>query len=315
MVVRLLAVAGVLASAGTVLAFFSAWSWLTELTSHFRVQYFAVLAVATVASLVVRRPARALAFAACALTNLAMILPLYVDNASVAVDAPVTPVRVMFSNVFAENRRYGLLLDAVDRYRPDVLVVEEVNEGWFKSLQAVSAEYPYSIVEPRDGRFGIALYSRHPLRDARIVKLGVVASIVADVQIDAAVLRVLATHAMPPFEPTYARLRNEQLEEIGRFLKEGPRPVVLVGDLNVTPWSAHFTRLLEQSDLADSMRGHGPQFTWPAQVWPVGVPIDHCLYSPGVRVVAREVGPSVGSDHYPIIVDLEVGNPATLASR
>lgn len=31
--------------------------------------------------------------------------------------------------------------------------------------------------------------------------------------------------------------------------------------------------------------------------------IDHCLYSEGIRIQNREIGPLVGSDHFPVIVD------------
>jgi endonuclease/exonuclease/phosphatase (EEP) superfamily protein YafD len=33
------------------------------------------------------------------------------------------------------------------------------------------------------------------------------------------------------------------------------------------------------------------------------IPIDHCLFSPGIRILSKEVGPRVGSDHFPVIVD------------
>jgi endonuclease/exonuclease/phosphatase (EEP) superfamily protein YafD len=38
--------------------------------------------------------------------------------------------------------------------------------------------------------------------------------------------------------------------------------------------------------------------------WPVQVPIDHCLYSPGLAAVAREIGPACGSNHFPLFVTL-----------
>ena len=33
------------------------------------------------------------------------------------------------------------------------------------------------------------------------------------------------------------------------------------------------------------------------------IPIDHCLYGSGLHVNAKKIGPNVGSDHYPVVVD------------
>jgi len=33
------------------------------------------------------------------------------------------------------------------------------------------------------------------------------------------------------------------------------------------------------------------------------IPIDHCLHSREVRIVRKQIGPDVGSDHYPVVVD------------
>ena len=266
-----------------------------------------MLAALAIAHLAVRRRRSALMFAAFALTNLATILPLYQPD-TVDVRAPVTRLRVMLSNVYAENERFDLVLDAVDRYAPDVLVVEEVRPVWAQHLAALASVYPHAVAEPREDNFGIGLYSRHTLTEPTVLHLGEagIPSIAAEVQIGATSLYVVATHPVPPAGGWYSGVRNDQLEKIARHLRNAPRPAILIGDLNVTPWSSYFSRLLRDADLRDSMKGYGPQLTWPVDLWPARIPLDHCLYSSGVRVIDRRVGPFVGSDHYPIIVDLEV---------
>ena len=59
-------------------------------------------------------------------------------------------------------------------------------------------------------------------------------------------------------------------------------------------------QLAANSDLVDSMVGHGIQHTWPRQLWPLRVPIDHLLHSPSLTTTNRRVGPFLGSDHRPV---------------
>jgi endonuclease/exonuclease/phosphatase (EEP) superfamily protein YafD len=310
---RLLVVAGWLAALGTVVASFGPATWLAELTSHFRAQYVAVLTVAAVVLASGRRRGGAALFGALALANVTAIYPLYVPE-PVHVDPPVAPLRAMLSNVHGRNERYDLVLDAVRRNDPDLVVLLEVDARWLERLAALGQSHPYSIREPRDDNFGIALYSKHPLDDAQVTYHGIVPSLTADVRTGSAPLHVVATHPISPVAGLYARLRNSHLRELALAMRDAPRPAVLIGDLNVTPWSVHFARLLEVAGLEDSMRGFGLQSSWPAGIWPARLPIDHCLYTSGVRVVDRRLGPYVGSDHYPVIVDLEVGSRAIASS-
>ncbi|MBU4198871.1 MAG: hypothetical protein KKG09_02950 [Verrucomicrobia bacterium] len=73
--------------------------------------------------------------------------------------------------------------------------------------------------------------------------------------------------------------------------------------MNVSPWSSHFRRLLRESGLQDSAQGRGVQPTWPTFSPLLLIPIDHCLHSPQIAIFKKQAGPSVGSDHYPVIVD------------
>ena len=79
-----------------------------------------------------------------------------------------------------------------------------------------------------------------------------------------------------------------------------------LGDLNATPWSAHFKRLLRNAKLRNASRGHGIHRTWPVGMWLMRIPIDHALHSVDVAIADFYVGDEVGSDHLPIVVDVIV---------
>jgi len=52
----------------------------------------------------------------------------------------------------------------------------------------------------------------------------------------------------------------------------------------------------------------GMQPTWPTFSPLLEIPLDHLLHTKDVTIVNREIGVDVGSDHYPLIVDLVLGD-------
>ena len=81
-------------------------------------------------------------------------------------------------------------------------------------------------------------------------------------------------------------------------------PVIVLGDLNATPWSPVFKKLLGETRLVDARRGFGLRPTWPSTFPPLWIPIDHCLVSPGIEIRDFRVGPACGSDHHALVVDM-----------
>ena len=117
---------------------------------------------------------------------------------------------------------------------------------------------------------------------------------------------VVAVHLNWPIKADHWR----QTETFAHMLDGQPRDrLIIAGDFNLTPWSFTLRRLdtrlgLERRDRAI--------LTWPARRRLRGVvapllpvlPIDHVYAGPAWRTVAVRRGPRLGSDHYPVVVDL-----------
>ena len=92
-------------------------------------------------------------------------------------------------------------------------------------------------------------------------------------------------------------------------LRPLPPAQLVLGDCNATPWNHTFVQLLASTGLQLATVG-GWRATWTTSLpWPLRIPIDHILCSPGIGVAATRLGPDLGSDHLPVIADLLV--PAT----
>jgi endonuclease/exonuclease/phosphatase (EEP) superfamily protein YafD len=295
----------------TLAGFAGRYWWLFDLFSHFRIQYLVCAVVLASFLLVCRRFWSAVAAGAWVAINVACVLPYYLP-AVVRPDASLPVMRAATINVNTANQRYDLVSDYVRRTRPDVLLLVEVNGAWVTAMEGISADYPYQRCEPQEDNFGIAIYSRSPWLKCETVYLGEaqVPSLVAVFDIDGQTLTVVGTHALPPIDNTYSRLRNSQIGAVADYLASVSGPKMLLGDLNASPWSSAFGSLLVKSSLRDSSLGMGLRTTWPANSILLRLPIDFCLVSNEILVRDRWIGPDVGSDHYPLAVDFCLRSPA-----
>jgi endonuclease/exonuclease/phosphatase (EEP) superfamily protein YafD len=215
-------------------------------------------------------------------------------------------LRLVAVNVQRENTQSDRVIEFVRRVDADLVVLIEVDDRWLADLAPLNATYPHRIVEAREDNFGIAVFSRLHLEEGRIVELGEaeVPSIAANVRLGAASVALLATHPVPPSSAENARLRNEQLRRIADHARAAVRPAVVLGDLNCTPWSPWFRALIEASGLRAAGRGWRLGGTWPAWL-PLGrIRLDYGLVDPRLTVLDAQIGPRVGGDHLPVIVDL-----------
>lgn len=301
----MLSVGGFVVCIFTICGFAGRLWWFFELFSHFRLQYLIILGIVSIPLLLGRSFRVAAIFGLCAALNFAFILPYYVSAGRIA-PTNSTVLRAISINVNTANKRYDLVKRYVDENSPDFLLLVEVDEGWLKGIAEIEQSYPYRTSHPQDDNFGIALYSKHKSDRCEVVYLSAagIPSIIGDFEVGGKRLTIIGTHPLPPIGREYALLRNNQLDAIAERMSRITGYKMLLGDLNTTPWSYQFGKLLKQTALHDSARGFGLQLSWPTHSLVFRIPIDHCLVSSDIEVVRRSVGRDVGSDHFPILIDL-----------
>lgn len=325
---ELLSAGGFLLCLFSIAAFTGRYWWLLDLTSHFRLQYALLLSTLSLLFFVAalrsregasesgqipspkrrvrnQKTASAIIFIFFALLNWSVIVPQCWVGSKPS-DTIGTRFRVMLLNVQKSNQNTDLAIRRINENDPDLVLVEEVDDHWWTALSTLQTNYPFLLREVREDNFGIALLSKFPLRNGKVIYFGAaeVPSLAAQVQLHAISINFLGTHPVPPAGAWGTRFRNEHLAEVSDYTRQLSGPSIILGDLNTTPWNHAFKDLLQNSSLLDTSRGFGYQPTWPSFFWPMRIPLDHCLVSSNLTVSQRRVGESVGSDHLPIIVDL-----------
>jgi endonuclease/exonuclease/phosphatase (EEP) superfamily protein YafD len=294
-----------LSLAGLLLGRFGTLAWPLDLPSHFRLQYAIVLALSGV-TLIGLEPrwfgiVSLIASAACGFTFIR-----YTYGAeSVAASAP--QLRVVSLNVWFRNRDDARIAHFLEASGADVIALQEMTVLRARELHELLPSYRYAFIE-RAQPHGAAIFSRLPITDTGVVELadgGVNASRVELTWHDRQIT-LLGMHLHWPIGA--AALRDAEIEGLARFARSHAGPLVIVGDFNITPWSAAFGAAMTDAGLDDCARGRGWLPTWPSQFPPLGIRIDQCLVSADWEVIGARAGPRVGSDHLPMTYDLTLGN-------
>lgn len=311
---RILVLAGAALAFATAASWFAAFYWLFELLTHFRPHFTAAAALVMFLAVLRRRKLVSAVAFLIAVANGSALVPYIVPNPAAAEASP-GHVRFMVANVSFRNSRYGALREAIRQEDPDVIGLTEATGKWIDELEELRKEYPYTVLRHQDGAYGLALYSRIPVRELNgspLMHGGLQTAIAAEFELQETRVTLLLSHVRAPVSAGMARMRNEQLEAIASMLgADANEEQILAGDLNTTQWSPRYGSLESGTGLVNAARGRGYVPTWPTWL-PVGfvrIPIDHFLMSGGLRVQQVRTSSDIGSDHLPVIADVVLAGP------
>jgi endonuclease/exonuclease/phosphatase (EEP) superfamily protein YafD len=300
-----------LLGAATLLGLLDRVSWPFELLTIFRLQYAGALLVLVLVALLLRLRRAALAAGALALANLALVAgPPQGLVASAVAAGPSEPLRVLLVNVEVGNDRYADLVRVVDEVDPDVIGVTELDPAWARELTQRLPAFSHRLAVPQDDAYGIGLFSRLPLDDPRVERFPAEdgpPTIVSRLRPPGAeALTLVVTHVHTPFAGS---IHEHHLDALADARPRLGARLAVCGDFNTVPWAAAFRRLAD-TGLTDVYDGDVPGYSWPTWSPLLRLPVDNCLVGGGLRVKAHAHGSDIGSDHYPLIVDLAVPQAA-----
>jgi len=307
LLVRCLQLGAGAALLATLLALLGPWHWTLGLFTPFRAQYGLALAFATLSLALLKSHGPALAALLGAGLNAWALSPLFLAVSTPAA-RPSQPLRLVTHNLLYTNQNHPATVAWLRQTRADVVFLSEVTQAWSASLRSLHDLYPHQHHAPRTGAFGCALLSRHPWTHLTENPFPETLPSTLAVQLtwQGAPRLLLGLHPPPPTNPHSSRLRHQTLAAAATFLATHPvRSQLLIGDLNATPWCHPFRLLLARTSLRDSAAGRGWQPTWNLRSLFLPIPIDHLLISPDLGVTARHLGPDLGSDHRPVLADLQ----------
>ncbi len=317
---------GSLTAGGTLLSFSRSPHWAVRMWDFPRVQIATIAALSggTYAALYSKgRPADYAflgAVSAAVAVQLREIFPytplhrVQVEESMLGPHAPDTKdratLRLLISNVLMENTQHERILNVIRDTDPDVVLAVETNARWAEALEPLAQKYPYVVSQPQENYYGMMLFSRLPIVEARIEFM-----VQEDIPSVHAVFKLpsgdhVTLHGLHPRPPEPIRdqdstPRDAELVLMGRAIRAaGDVPTVVAGDLNDVAWSPVSELFVRLSGLLDPRVGRGFFNSYNANNPVFRYPLDHVFHSNHFRLCELRRLPHIGSDHFPMFVEL-----------
>lgn len=292
--------------------YFGTDNWRLDLLSHFRWPLFATGILLVCACAAGRHWLLLLAALSLLAFNSALLVHHWRTPPQVARAAANAPtIRALSINVYSRNDDIDRVLSYIDSQSPDIVALIEVTGKWLPALEHLRTEYPHQARQIWGNNFGSVILSRYPLHTPpRSYGYSGVGSIARIAELPQGRCLLLLAHPIAPITERTWEWNASTLRDIEKYVTaaRAEQPVLVLGDLNNSPWNHSFRQFQRNASLRppDSKRIWWP--TWRVVSWPAAIPIDHFLLSPGLQDTHTWVGPDVGSDHSPIGLDFALGS-------
>lgn len=227
--------------------------------------------------------------------------------------------RLLITNVLMENTRHDLLLRVIEDAAPDVVLAVETDHAWARALAPLERTYPHVVKQPQDNWYGMMLFSRLPLLETRceflvqddIPSMHVVMELPGGVRV---FLHGLHPRPPEPIRDQDSTPRDAELVIMGKVIGDAQdRPTVVAGDLNDVAWSPTSELFIRLSGLLDPRKGRGLFNSYNAKNPVFRYPLDHVFHSNDFRLVELRRLPRIGSDHFPMLIELSYEPGAEVA--
>ena len=222
---------------------------------------------------------------------------------------------VLVANVKMSNKKSQPLISLIEEKKPDMVLLMETDEWWNKQTDVLADNYPHSQKAINDVAYGMILYSKLPLKEAKTDYLNNENVPSFDCIVSLKNNEDINFHCLHPVPPThFKRLpdnegqKEEALIVLGNRIDNQKLPAVIVGDLNDVVWS-HVDELTDTKDiLYDTRVGRTFMNSYDAESFFMRWPLDHVLVTKEFELKKLERMPKIGSDHFPILAELVLAN-------
>lgn len=230
-------------------------------------------------------------------------------------------IRLITANVDYENPDPTNAMRMLMDQDPDILALVETDMNWDNLIESHRSTHPHIVKELREKGRGVALLSRFSIENAEVKYL--VDEDRPSIWVQFCIpnhecVNLIITHPAPPGLPKReskgrhsSEKRDIELDLIAEHIADHSNELwILAGDFNDVGWSWTTMQAKHTSGLLDPRIGRGMFNTFPASYPFIRYPIDHVLVSEPFKLIQMRSLDTIGSDHLPLLADLELPSNA-----
>lgn len=217
-------------------------------------------------------------------------------------------ISVLSINVRLKNKKYQNLVNLIEEVDPDIFLLTEVDQAWLNAIAPLTTKYTYSVLNPLDNTYGIALYSKLLLENSEVKYMVEkdIPSIHTNVQFAGQSIQLLGLHPRPPAPWTRPEQKDLELIMVAGLSNINSKPTIVTGDLNDVGWSKITQNFKQISGLFDPRIGRGFFNTYNALIPVFQFPVDHFFVSKHFKLIKIKKLKAIGSDHYPVLLKVNL---------
>ncbi|WP_048330892.1 endonuclease/exonuclease/phosphatase family protein [Bizionia psychrotolerans] len=242
--------------------------------------------------------------------NYTPLVPEQVPTAK-EITSPKNQLSLLIANVKMSNKNADLLINLIETKKPDLVLAMETDTWWNKQLKVLKDDYPYNQKAINEVTYGMILFSKFPLKNVKINYLNNEKVPSFESSILLTNNRTISLHCLHPVPPTHfeelpdnASQDENAMKKLGSLIEKRKYPTIVAGDLNDVVWSYVDDLTNTENLLYDVRVGRGFYNSYNAENILMRWPLDHIFVTEEFHLNKIERLSKIGSDHFPIYVEL-----------
>lgn len=205
------------------------------------------------------------------------ILALFLKEASNTAlrypDANVlTHINIAHFNLSNLSHDMNEVLHIIETKDPDIITFQEYTPEWKNILSKnIKNKFEFSRKEVRIDPFGMAVYSKYPLKNASIINYKKIPNLQFGIDLNDHELDILLSYVLPPVLDQKNQTTEDHLTFLGDAIQRSNKPTIVLGDFNMVYWSNEITKFRGRYKLNNSRKQ--------SNSFGLSIPYDHMFFT------------------------------------